>query len=97
VMDGFLSKKTVQHVVEILESSKRRKKMVSNNYTIASRHYSYALLRNQLTVMMKSFFGDSVGPLVAKLRPSKPNSRLYMNSKQVMYRHFESKSCARAK
>jgi len=97
VMDGFLSKKTVQRVVEILESSKRRKEMVSNNYGIASRHYSYAVLRNQLTAMMKSFFGDNVGRLTAKHRPTKSKGHLYMNSNQVMYKHFDSHSCARVK
>jgi glycosyltransferase involved in cell wall biosynthesis len=40
VMDGFLSKKTVQSVIAIIESSKRRKKMVNVNYTIAAQHYS---------------------------------------------------------
>jgi glycosyltransferase involved in cell wall biosynthesis len=97
VMDGFLSKKTVQRVVEILESAKRRKEMVSNNYNIASRHYSYSVLRNQLTAMMKSFFGDNIGRLAAKHRPAKPKGHLYMNSNQVMYKHFDSNSCARIK
>jgi mannosylglucosylglycerate synthase len=97
VMDGFLSKKTVQRVVEILESSKRRKEMVSNNYSIASRHYSYSVLRNQLTAIMKGFFGDSVGRLTAKHRPTKPRGDLYMNSNKVMYKHFDSNSCTRVK
>jgi glycosyltransferase involved in cell wall biosynthesis len=97
VMDGFLSKKTVQRVVEILESSQHRKKMVSNNYSIASRHYSYSLLRNQLTAIMKSFFGDSVGRLAAKPRPAKPKGHLHMNSNRVTYKHFDSKSGARVK
>jgi glycosyltransferase involved in cell wall biosynthesis len=95
VMDGFLSKKTVQHVVEILESAKRRKTMVSNNYSIASRHYSYSLLRNQLTAIMKSFFADGVGRLTARLRSAKPKGHPYVNSKQLLYKHFDSKSCAR--
>jgi glycosyltransferase involved in cell wall biosynthesis len=95
VMDGFLSKKTVQHVVEILESAKRRKTMVSNNYSIASRHYSYSLLRNQLTAIMKSFFADGVGRLTARIRSPKPKGHPYINSKQLMYKHFDSKSCSR--
>jgi glycosyltransferase involved in cell wall biosynthesis len=97
VMDGFLSKKTVQHVVEILESSQRRKKMVSNNYSIASRHYSYSLLRNQLTAIMKSFFGDRVARLTAKLRSGKPKNQLHMNSNRLTVKHFDSNSCARVK
>ena len=58
VMDGFLSKKTVQNVIAILESEKRRKKMVNANYSIATQHYSYSVLRNQLSAIMKSFFSE---------------------------------------
>jgi hypothetical protein len=53
----------IKNVVDILESSKRRKTMVNNNYQIATRHYSYSVLRNQLTAIIKTFFGDSVEPL----------------------------------
>jgi glycosyltransferase involved in cell wall biosynthesis len=94
VMDGFLSKKTVQSVIAIIESSKRRKKMVNVNYTIAAQHYSYSVLRNQLSAIMQSFFGDNVEQLTAKTRPAKSKGYLYINSNQVMYKHFNSKSCA---
>lgn len=96
VMDGFLSKKTVQRVVGILESSKRRKKMVGSNYAIAARHYSYSVLRNQLSAIMKSFFGDDVKQLIAKPRPAKSRGYLYINSQQVRYKHFNSQSCTRS-
>ncbi len=94
VMDGFLSKKTVQSVINIIESSQRRKKMVNGNYTIAAQHYSYSVLRNQLSAIMKSFFADGVEPLSAKARPAKSKGYLYVNSNQVMYKHYGSKSCA---
>jgi len=97
VMDGFLSKKTVQSVVDILESSKRRRNMVGSNYAIAARHYSYSVLRNQLAAIMKSIFGDDVEPLVAKPRPTKSKGYLHINSQQVRYKHFNSKRCARRK
>jgi glycosyltransferase involved in cell wall biosynthesis len=97
VMDGFLSKKTVQSVVDILESSKRRKKMVGNNYGIAARHYSYSILRNQLSAVMKSFFGDEIEQLTAKPKPAKSRGYLYINSQQVRYKHFNSKGCTSAK
>ena len=97
VMDGFLSKKTVQSVVDILESSKRRKKMVGSNYAIAARHYSYSVLRNQLSAIMKSFFGDDVKQLIAKPRPAKSRGYLYINSQQVRYKHFNSQSCTAVK
>ena len=95
VMDGFLSKKTVHSVIDILESSKRRKKMVSGNYSIAAQHYSYSVLRNQLSAIMKGFFGDDVAQLTAKDHPAKSKGYLYINSHQVMYKHFNVKSCAR--
>jgi glycosyltransferase involved in cell wall biosynthesis len=97
VMDGFLSKKTVQSVVDILESSKRRKKMVGSNYAIATRHYSYSILRNQLTAIMKSFFGDDIEKLIAKPKLAKSRGYLYINSQQVRYKHFNSQNSTRVK
>jgi len=96
VMDGFLSKKTVQNVIGILESSKRRKKMVNGNYTIAAQHYSYSVLRNQLSAIMKSFFADGVEQLSAKARRVKSKGHLYINATKVRYKHFKSKSSAPA-
>ena len=93
VMDGFLSKKTVINVKEILESSKRRKAMVTNNYQIATRHYSYSVLRNQLTAILKTFFGDSVGALSSKARYSKPEGYLYIDPQVVIYKHDDSDVC----
>lgn len=59
VMDGFLTRKTVQGVMELLESPDRREKMVNYNYEVASRHYSYSLLRSRLNSILNHFFGDS--------------------------------------
>jgi len=66
VMDGFLAKKTVHKVVEILESPVRRERMVDLNYKIAARHYSYSVLRNRLSAIMNQFFDDSVEQLTGK-------------------------------
>ncbi|MDX1707104.1 MAG: glycosyltransferase family 4 protein [Desulfobacterales bacterium] len=93
VMDGFLSKQTVQNVVDILESTERRKKMVKRNYETASHHYSYRVLRNQLSSIMHSFFGDSIEQLTPRSRPAKSKGYLYINSHQVMYKHFDSRRC----
>lgn len=57
VMDGFLTRKNVQTVKEILESSKRRKTMVEHNYEIAKRHYSFNVLRRRLSNIIMNFFG----------------------------------------
>jgi len=58
-MDGFLTKKAVENVSEILESPERKEKMVARNYEVASRHFSYAVLRNQISGIMTNFLGDS--------------------------------------
>jgi len=60
VMDGFLTKKTVQKVREILESPEKREKMVNHNYEIATRHYSYSVLRKSLNSLFINFFGIEV-------------------------------------
>ena len=58
VMDGFISKKTVQKVRKILESREQRQKMVNNNYEVAWRHYSYSVLRNQFSAIINDFFNE---------------------------------------
>lgn len=58
-MDGFLTKKTVEDVSEILESPARKERMVARNYEVASRYFSYAVLRNQINGVMTHFLGDS--------------------------------------
>ena len=60
VMDGYLTKKTIGNVRQVLESATRREKMVNTNYKIAMRHYSYAVLQKQLNSMMINFFGTQI-------------------------------------
>jgi len=67
IMDGFLTKRTVQSVKEILESSERRKIMVTINYEIAARHYSYTVLRKHLNGIMINFFGEYIPKHMRKL------------------------------
>jgi glycosyltransferase involved in cell wall biosynthesis len=93
VMDGFLSKRTVQNIIGILESSKRRKKMVKTNYDIARQHYSYSVLRNQLSAIVKSFFGESVDQLSPKSDPSKQKGYLFIEPQMVIYKQFDSRNC----
>jgi hypothetical protein len=69
--------------------------MVNGNYNIAAQHYSYSVLRNQLSAIMKGFFGDDVEQLTAKAHPAKSKGSLYINSHQVMYKRFNSKSSVR--
>jgi mannosylglucosylglycerate synthase len=56
-MDGYLTHQTVEKVKEVLESSQRCQKMVTINYEIASRHYSFTVLRRWLNILLTNFFG----------------------------------------
>jgi glycosyltransferase involved in cell wall biosynthesis len=60
VMDGYLTRKTVSRVKEVLESPARREKMVNTNYDVATQHYSYTFLRRWLSIMLTNFFGVAV-------------------------------------
>lgn len=67
VMDGFITKTTVQTVREILESPERRERMVTLNYEVARRHYSYSILRKHLNAILINFFGEYVPPHMQKV------------------------------
>ena len=60
VMDGFLTRKTVRQVLDILASPERRERMVNYNYEVARRHYSYSVLRTQLNAILSHFFGNTI-------------------------------------
>ena len=66
-MDGFLNKRTVHQVKEILESPERRDQMVNHNYELAARHYSYSVLRKYLNSIAINFFGEQVPPHMEKV------------------------------
>jgi len=57
VMDGYLTGRNVEAVREILNSPTRREQMVTHNYQIAARHYSYGILRERLGSLMLNIFG----------------------------------------
>ena len=57
VMDGFLTRKNVARVKEVIESDAIRNAMVEKNYTLAGNHFSYKMLRNRLNYLMNIFFG----------------------------------------
>jgi glycosyltransferase involved in cell wall biosynthesis len=60
VMDGFLNKETVEKVKKIIGSPQLTEKMVSSNYEIASRHFSYSILRRSLNSILVNFFGEII-------------------------------------
>ena len=57
VMDGFLTRRTVAKVKEILQSPQRREEMVNTNFDIAARYYSYGVLRRWINTLLINFFG----------------------------------------
>ena len=59
-MDGFLTTKEVRKVGEIFESEQKREEMVSRNYEIAKRHYSYEFLRKRLNFLLTNSFGTDL-------------------------------------
>jgi glycosyltransferase involved in cell wall biosynthesis len=61
VMDGFLTEQNVHQVREVLESAERRQQMVKHNYAVARRHFSYAVLRRNLNMLITNFFGMDNG------------------------------------
>lgn len=78
VMDGFLCKQTVNKIKQILESPEHREKLVRKNYAKASRHYSYAVLRNRLGAMMNDFFDASQQPIPTSI--SDPQQVTYLEN-----------------
>ncbi|MFO7645813.1 MAG: glycosyltransferase family 4 protein [Desulfosarcina sp.] len=59
VMDGFLTRKNVQKVREILENPALREQMTTHNYAVAARHFSYTTLQRHLHNLMANFFGGN--------------------------------------
>jgi glycosyltransferase involved in cell wall biosynthesis len=56
-MDGYLTRNNIRQVREVLSSPERRWEMTETNYDIASRYYSYEVLRSQLNYLINVFFG----------------------------------------
>lgn len=61
VMDGYLRRRNVEAVREVLGSHSRREQMVTHNYQVAARRYSYGILRERLGSLMVNFFGMDNG------------------------------------
>lgn len=60
IMDGYVSRRLVTRVREVLESEERRRAMVEHNYRLAMRHFSYGVLRRRLNFLLMNFFGMEV-------------------------------------
>jgi glycosyltransferase involved in cell wall biosynthesis len=57
VMDGYLTRKTVEAVRQVLNSAERRERMVQTNYEIGARHYSFDVLERCAGALLAKFFG----------------------------------------
>lgn len=85
VMDGFLTKNTVHKTKEIIESPELKEKMVNTNYEVASRHYSYSVLSDQLNTIIKGFSFGLEQPISKKLSDSQHVIYLKRGSSPVQY------------
>ena len=57
IMDGYVSRRLVARIRSVLESEERLRAMVEHNYDLASRHFSYGVLRRRLSFLLMNFFG----------------------------------------
>lgn len=56
--DGFIAPETVTRAREILQQPELAAPMVETNYRLATKHYSYAVLRRQLETLLAQLFGE---------------------------------------
>lgn len=58
-MDGFLTRKNIARVREVLTDAETRKEMTETNFNIAKRFFSYAVLKRRLEGILYDFFGGT--------------------------------------
>ena len=85
VMDGYLSKKTVADVKDILASPERKEMIVNHNYAIAARTYSYTVLRKQLDLIMRDYFEDDSERL--RIRGKKLSNIIHLKNQPEFMAH----------
>jgi glycosyltransferase involved in cell wall biosynthesis len=56
--DGFITPETVLRAREILQQPELAAPMVETNYRLATKHYSFAVLRRQLETLLAQHFGE---------------------------------------
>ncbi|MEJ5364620.1 MAG: glycosyltransferase family 4 protein [Desulfosoma sp.] len=57
IMDGYVSRRLVARIRNVLQSEERCRAMVEHNYRLAHRHFSYGVLRRCLHFVLMNFFG----------------------------------------
>jgi mannosylglucosylglycerate synthase len=74
-IDGYVSKEAIRQTKKVLSNANHRREMVDKNYAIASRYYSYAVLRQKLMGLI--FDCVACNPKIAEnhfLNNTKPSS-----------------------
>ena len=56
--DGFITDSTVRQVRRVLEAPSEAQAMADQNYRLAKRHYSYAMLERRLQTLLADCFGE---------------------------------------
>lgn len=56
-MDGFVTPEVVESVRRVLEDRALRTEMVNHNFDLASRYYSYSILRRRLQTLVINVLG----------------------------------------
>lgn len=56
-MNGYLTKEVINHVRRILEEREYREEMVSHNFELGRRFYSYSVLRRKLRALITNITG----------------------------------------
>ncbi len=94
VMDGFLTKQTTEAVKEVIESPERKKRMVTTNYSIATRHYSYSVLRMILNTILYGSFGEHLHE-GGFSNPEKQRPIILQGPEVIpdAYRQFDGRNC----
>jgi glycosyltransferase involved in cell wall biosynthesis len=57
-IDDYMTERTVEEVAAILKDSAKVQEMVTQNYALAKRFYSYANLKRKLRFILTDFFGE---------------------------------------
>ena len=56
-MDGYVTNELVENIERVLSDEKARREMVDENYRLATRYYSYAVLRRRLQTLVMNVMG----------------------------------------
>lgn len=57
-MDGFLTRSVARRVREVIDNADERQRMVERNYELATKFFSYAVLRRKLRALVCNFTGQ---------------------------------------